>query len=198
MSGARSPSATPHDLANEVFQGYRWHYFTSLGDGQQQSRVQMFIQSTDWEALIEYATRIRNGETGKLLPNIGLGYNHMVRIIEFHDVQWIARLRMQPLSESQNGVNTTESMMSNEYETMMFIRKKTSILVPDVHAVEPNSQCSVKAQVMLMDCLRGNAGIDLDMEIPSCHKDHVFAQIAKVQVFYSPLSLTRYLVIFHC
>ncbi|KAJ6096849.1 hypothetical protein N7486_007595 [Penicillium sp. IBT 16267x] len=83
MSGAESPPS----------HSYRWDYYASLTDETLRLRVQNFIDSTNWDALIEYANRLRNGKSCKLLADIGLGYNHVIRIIEFEDeVCWIARL----------------------------------------------------------------------------------------------------------
>ena len=74
---------------NVDFSGYRWTYFASLGDGPLRSRAQKFLNTTNWDSLIEYAAAKRNGIKCSLLPEIGLGYNHMVRILKFTDkVQW--------------------------------------------------------------------------------------------------------------
>src|SRR5690606_376807 len=104
------------------------------------------------------------------LPDIGLGYNHMVRIIDFADGnRWVARLQMPPLS---NTVSKTalETKTKCEFNTMSLLQERTSIPIPKVHAVEAHSQCDVKAAFMLMDCLEGNVGMDLGMKIPPEHK----------------------------
>lgn len=44
-----------------------------------------FLASVNWTALLEYAAKKRKGVSCKLLPDIGLGYNHMVRIVQFSD-----------------------------------------------------------------------------------------------------------------
>lgn len=133
------------------------------------------MDTTNWDALIEYANKLRNGMICKLLPDIGLGYNHLVRIIEFEDhVRWIARLRMPPLSRTQATSSLNKQIMENEYNTILLVKQKTSIPVPRVHAVELDTESIVQAQFMLMDCLRGNAGIDLSMEVPNIYKRCVF------------------------
>lgn len=135
-------------------------------------RVQNFIDSINWDGLIEYASKLRNGKICKLLPDIGLGYNHLVRIIEFQDdVRWIARLRMH-----------NKQTIVTEYNTILLVEQKTNIAVPKVHAVELDSENIVKAQFMLMECLRGNAGIDLGMDVPDFYKRSVFSKMAEVQV----------------
>lgn len=46
----------------------------------------------NWLALLDHVAKKRNGINCMLLPDIDLGYNHMVRIIEFTDAtRWVAR-----------------------------------------------------------------------------------------------------------
>lgn len=133
----------------------------------------------------------------RLVPDtIGLGFNHMVRILEFDDddkTRWVARLRMPGLllstledgdCEDQKGSDETRSIMGSEYTTIQLVRKETKIPVPKVHIFEDNldGKGKVNAQFMLMDCLKGNAGIDLDMRIPPEYKADVFARMAEIHV----------------
>jgi hypothetical protein len=119
----------------------------------------------------------------RLLPDIGLGYNHVVRIIEFKDnVQWVARLRMPPLSQTENHYDSARSIMECEYNTMRLVQKESNILVPQVYAFEGDANCGIKAQFMLMDCLKGNVGMDLNMQVPPEHKKPVFAKLAEIHV----------------
>ncbi|KAJ6092777.1 hypothetical protein N7486_008066 [Penicillium sp. IBT 16267x] len=172
--------------------GYRWSYFASLTDETLRLRVQTFTDSTNWDALIECANGLRNGKMCRLLADIGLGYNHMVRIIEFEDdVRWIARLRMPPLSGKQAGSNISKQIMGNEYNTILLVKRKTKIPVPSVHAVELNTENIVKAQFMLMDCLRGNVGMDLGMEIPNFYKRSVLTKMAEIQIELSRVQLPK-------
>ncbi|KAJ5837501.1 uncharacterized protein N7525_002689 [Penicillium rubens] len=165
-SSSQSGQNADHNTDDSSFAGYRWTYFASITNATLRLRVQNFIDSTNWDALIEYANRLRNGKICKLLPDIGLGYNHLVRIIEFQDdVRWIARLRMPPLSRAQARSSVNKQIMKNEYNTILLVKQKTKIPIPSVHAIELDAENIVKAQFMLMDCLRGNAGIDLSMEV---------------------------------
>lgn len=108
----------------------------------------------------------------------------MVRIIEFDDnVRWIARLRMQPLTQGKDTVDTA-SIMKCEHNAIQLVREKSSIPVPQIHAVELNPNCKVMAHFMLMDCLRGNVGMDLGMKVPPNHKKKVLSRMAQIQVFY--------------
>jgi hypothetical protein len=107
----------------------------------------------------------------------------MVRIIEFEDfIQWVARLRMPHLSEDENNSALAKIIMASEYSTIQLIQKESKILTPRVHLLELDANCPVKAPFMLMDCLPGNVGMDLDMKIPPEHKSAVFEQMAKIHV----------------
>ena len=56
---------------------------------------QRFFDSIDWDALCRYASELHDGEICTLDPQITMGCNHMIRIVNFVDgSQWIARLRM--------------------------------------------------------------------------------------------------------
>ncbi|EGC48944.1 conserved hypothetical protein [Histoplasma capsulatum var. duboisii H88] len=175
---------------DDAFAGYRWSYFSSNGEGPLHLRAQKFLESTDWGSLIEYAAAERNGMKCGLLPDIGLGYNHMVRIVEFADqVRWVARLRLPDLSQARDSLSSARSV--TEYNTIQLVQKETKIPVPQVHAFEGNPYSRVKTQFMLMDCLRGNVGMDLNMEIPSEHKTSVFTRLADIHIEMSTIQLPK-------
>ncbi|KAH8708352.1 hypothetical protein GQ44DRAFT_763514 [Phaeosphaeriaceae sp. PMI808] len=54
--------------------------------------------------------------------------------------------------------------MEREASIIALVRKNTRIPVLEVYAVESDSDCSVKALFMLMECLNGNVGMDLGMK----------------------------------
>ncbi|KAF4969910.1 hypothetical protein FZEAL_10144 [Fusarium zealandicum] len=144
------------------FSGYQWTYFLSLKEGPIRSRAELFLASVNWPTLQEYAASKRNGINCSLLPDIGLGYNHMVRIIEFMDGgRWVARLKLPPLAKSDSSEHALETTGICEFNTISLLRQKTSIPIPEIHAFEARFDCSVKAPFMLMDCLEGNVGMDL-------------------------------------
>jgi len=137
----------------------------------------------NWPALLDYAAKKRNGINCMLLPDIGLGYNHMVRIIEFADgTRWVARLRMPPLSKSGSDEDALKTIMNCEFNAISLVRRKTRIPVPQIHAFEVKSGCSMKAPFMLMDCLEGNVGMDLGMKIPPEYKQAFLSSLAKIHV----------------
>ncbi|KAL5360791.1 hypothetical protein BJX96DRAFT_184803 [Aspergillus floccosus] len=172
---------SPHD--KEDFAGYRWSYFSSLSDGPLRSRTQRFLESINWASLIQYASAKRNGLECRLLPDIGLGYNHLVRVVEFADhTRWVARLRMPSLTRNSDEAPKPWYIMESEYRMICVVQRESKIPVPRVHIFEADHDSSVGAPFMLMDCLRGNAGIDLSMNLPSEHKLAVYSRMAETQV----------------
>ncbi|KAK1657037.1 hypothetical protein BDP55DRAFT_41921 [Colletotrichum godetiae] len=172
--------------SSEAFSGYRWTYHDSLQEGPIRSRAESFSASVDWSSLLQYAAKRRNGSSCQLLRDIGLGYNHMVRIIQFDDgVRWVARLRMPSFGTSavsENSDQSVEAVENCEYNTISLVRQKTSIPIPEVHAIEARRDCDVKAPFMLMDCLPGNVGMDLGMKIPPGYKQTFLRRLAQIQV----------------
>lgn len=151
---------------SKAFSGYQWKYFASLQDGPVRSRAELFLASVGWPRLLDYAKKKRSDMSCVLLPDISLGYNHMVRIIEFEDgSRWVARLRMPPLSDCLQAA--LEISMKCEHATISLLQQRTSIPIPQIYAIEAQEQYDVKASFMLMDCLEGNAGMDLGMRVPA-------------------------------
>ncbi|TEA15774.1 hypothetical protein C8034_v002327 [Colletotrichum sidae] len=171
---------------SKAFSGYRWTYHDSLQEGPIRSRAELFSASVDWRSLLRYAASRRNGSGCQLLRDVGLGYNHMVRIIQFDDgVRWAARLRMPPIGSSdafENSNESIEAMETCEYNTISLVRQKTSIPIPEVHAIEARWDCDVKAPFMLMDCLPGNVGMDLGMKVPPGFKPKFLRRLAQMHV----------------
>jgi hypothetical protein len=166
-----------------AFSGYQWNYFSSLPEGPLRSRVELFLASVNWPALLDHAAQERNGSHCMLLPDIGLGHNHMVRIVEFDDgTRWVARLRMPPLAQSAYDKDALRTIMNCEFNAISLVQRGTSIPVPRIHAMEVDNGCSVKAPFMLMDCLEGNVGMDLGMVIPPKYKPAFLSSLAKIHV----------------
>ena len=139
----------------------------------------MFLSIVDWDQLRIYASGKKDGVDCILLPNIGLGYNHIVRVLEFVDgTRWIARLRMPSLDNS----TSDRASITMEFTTTSLVMSVTDIPVQFIHAVEPKIHYLVKASFMLMDCLEGNVGMDLGMEVPSDRKTSFFNEMAHIHV----------------
>jgi hypothetical protein len=179
---------------DKTFNGFQWSYFPNLSEGPLRSRAEAFIASVEWDALRGYAKATRNGVECVLLDSIGLGYNHMVRILKFTDQeQWIARLRMPSLDWTAS--QPTSSDMESECHTISLVESVTQVPVAHVHAFEPSILNPAKAPFMLMECLRGNVGMDLGIEVPPQHKEAFFNDLAKIHVSLHP---PRFLIHYSC
>ncbi|KAF7510071.1 hypothetical protein GJ744_007175 [Endocarpon pusillum] len=175
---------------SKAFSGYQWHYYPSLQAGHYRSHADRFLASVNWPALIEYATEKRNGINCVLLPDIGLGLNNMVRILEFADgLRWVARLQMPPLAESTSCEDTPNTKMNREFHAISLVQQKTRVPVPQIYALESGGDCSVRAPFMLMDCLEGNVAMDLGKEIPPESKQTALSDLAKIHVQLSKVQL---------
>lgn len=118
-----------------------------------------------------------------LLLNIGLGYNYMVRIVEFADgTRWVARLRMPLQAESGSDDDAPKTIMNCEFNAISLVRRKTRIPIPQIHVFEVKSSCNLKVLFMLMDCLEGNVGMDLGMMILPEYKQAFLSSLAKIYV----------------
>ncbi|TVY25150.1 hypothetical protein LHYA1_G006488 [Lachnellula hyalina] len=173
------------------YSGYKWTYFTSL-DGPLRSRAERFLTTVDWPALLAYAAESRNEIAAVLLSDIGLGYNHMVRILEFGDgKRLVARLRMPPLHDKIVSDDIVATIINCEMNAMFLVRQKTDVPVPQIHAFETTSHNAVKAPFTLMDCLDGNVGMDLGMQVPVKHQKPLFKSLAKIHVQLSAVQLPK-------
>lgn len=112
----------------------------------------------------------------------------MVRIIEFDDgVRWAARLSILRLPwKEEDTPEEKRAMEECEYNMIQLVWKESNIPVPAIHGFEASSDNKVGASFMLMDCLRGNVGMDLGMKVPAEYKTTVFTSMAKVHVCSSP------------
>lgn len=127
----------------------------------------------------------RNGIDCELLPDIGLGYNHMVRVLKFTDeVKLVARLLLPNLTDAQNNpdVDAVESSVLSEVQTMIAVAQNTNVPVPKIYAFETRADCEVGAPFILMECLEGSVGTDLNLEIPPEHKEGFMREVAKIHV----------------
>ncbi|KAK2471831.1 hypothetical protein H9L39_16587 [Fusarium oxysporum f. sp. albedinis] len=167
---------------------------TPENEGPIRSRAKLFLESINWPGLEKFATTKRNGIKCRILPDIGLGYNHMVRIIEFEDGdRWVARLKLPslPKPDISEHEQALDARMTYEFNTMSFLREKTSIPIPRIHAFEARPHCRVGAPFMLMDCLEGNVGMDIGMEIPPESKQTFLKALARIHVQLSQVQLPK-------
>lgn len=177
-------------MANAAaFDGYRWEYFAQQVSGARKHRADTFITTINWCALSASASALNKGQPCNLLPGIGLGGNHMVRILEFEDGRrWVARLRLPSLHPPQGYSKESLMMAQTDYATASLARSRFGVPVPMIHHVSAKIDGKVGAPYMLMDCLPGNVAMDLGMQVPEKHERIFFNDLAKIQVSHNRVS----------
>lgn len=173
--------------SDENFKGYKWEGLShDLENNAFDRETQSFLDDIDWNALCRYASQLQGGEKCTVDPQFTRGGRHMVRIINFQGgSRWIARLRMTTTMDDAQ----QSSLVQREVDCIQLVRERTSVPVPVIFGYVASAKNAVGAPFMLMECLSGNVGVDLNRDfIPSQHKDKFYAEMARFQV--SPTSVT--------
>ena len=89
---------------------------------------------------------------------------------------------MPSLTESSHSEDQFETAIWAEINAISLVRQNTDIPTPQIHAFEVGSNNSVNVPFMLMDCLDGNVGMDLDLEIQTEYKEAFFNDVARIHV----------------
>lgn len=76
----------------------------------------------------------------------------------------------------------SEVAMKREVTTISAVRHATHIPIPEVHAFKLKNELNVGAPFILMDCVKGNVGMDLSMEIPLLYRKGFLREMARIQV----------------
>ena len=170
-------------MKGQAFEGYKWQGHT---DGYRFPTAQPFLAGIKWEVLCDHASSLNKNEPCNLDPQIAMGGRNVVRILNFaNNRQWIARLRMPPIDEEAN------LLLQREVDCMELIRELTSIPVPTIYGYIANADL-IGAPFILMECLKGNAAIDLnDTLIPAEHKTSFYNSLARYQVELSSVTLPK-------
>ncbi|KAF2839699.1 hypothetical protein M501DRAFT_1030903 [Patellaria atrata CBS 101060] len=133
---------------SKAFSGYQWTYFSSLQEDPIRLRSESFIAFVNWPALLERASKKRKGTSCILLPDIGIGYNHMVRIVQFIDgARWVARLRLPPLARADSYKDVLETVEKIEFNTISLLRQRSSVPILKIHGFEARNDCDMKVQL---------------------------------------------------
>ncbi|KAI9748692.1 MAG: acetyl-CoA synthetase [Chaenotheca gracillima] len=170
------------------FAGYKWAGIDTFNKGSfWHLRGQSMLESVDWEALCRYGTRLNHGRSCTLLPDIAMGGRHMVRILLFDDdTRWIARVRMP----SRHANSPDSHLLKLEADALRYVKERTKIPVPTVFGHTAGEE--IGAPVMLMECLRGNVGMDLNFDfIPDKQKATFYEEMAHIQTDISSLLLPK-------
>ena len=115
-----------------------------------------------------------------------MGGRNIVRILNFaNGERWIARLRMPPIDDEAN------ILLQREVDCMMLVRERSGVPVPDIYGHQATADL-LGAPFMLLECLQGNAAIDLNNRlIPSEHKTSFYTALAKYQTEISSITFPK-------
>ncbi|CAH0022561.1 unnamed protein product [Clonostachys rhizophaga] len=169
---------------SKSFSGHQWTYFSSLSSGPIRTRAESFLVAVNWPRLLEYASKQRNGANASILPSIGLGGNHMVRVIEFDD-------GLPPLPDSGLSEGSLEAKSIRECNTILLLTKTSTVPIPAIHGFETGRDSGVNAPFSFMGCLEGNVGMDLGIDIPKAHNKEFFKELAEIHVDLSRIQLPK-------
>lgn len=170
---------------NHKFEGYKWE---ALSDAYPEHnayrhRVQSFFDDINWNALCRFASTLNDGKDCAMDPQWTIGGRHMVRIVKFQDgSRWIARLRMTT-GMSEDGQS---ELVQREVDCLQLVKERSTVPVPTVFGYMASVRNEIGAPFMLMECLPGNTGADLNGDInhgiPSQHKSSFYAAMARFHV----------------
>lgn len=88
-------------------------------------RIQQCNESINSDALLSYASSLRNIRPCALSRGLSVGRFNLVRKIKFDDgVQWVARLQLPPLPDDEDPPPPAKLRreMESELDTMEFVR----------------------------------------------------------------------------
>ena len=167
------------------YTGYKWRGLLKFPEGTSyHQKGQTFFKSIDWIALCQYASEIHDGEICTLDPQITMGCNHMIRILNFEDgSRWIARLRILS-TKIEVEADTQCGYFQNEVDCIQLVKERVRIPVPALFGYIASADNHIGAPVMFQECLPGNCAMDLNArrEVPTEHKPAFFAAMSELQV----------------
>ncbi|KAI9793098.1 MAG: hypothetical protein M1816_000996 [Peltula sp. TS41687] len=168
--------------STDEYTGFKWTGLSKFEDSnpyQFQQRASALLDSVNWEALCDFASKLNDGKKCTVLPPMGMGGRHMVRILKFEDgSRWIARLKLSTKDTTALG----DEMMKSEVDCLTLVKDRTTMPVPRVFGSMYKDYATIGAPVMLMECLPGNVGTDLNYRsIPAQYKSKFFEEMARCQ-----------------
>ncbi|THY22407.1 hypothetical protein D6D01_06312 [Aureobasidium pullulans] len=174
-------------IKDSIFSEFEWDHFKTVTGPKQLTRATTFLESVSWPALEDVEIIRRSGISCRLTADIGLGYNHMVRNIQFADsTNLVARLRLPRFSD--NGLypdpDAVNIAIRSEICTLHAVAEHTDIVVPRVYASGTSPDCGVGAPYVLVNCVEGNSGLDLGLEIPLQYENDLFCEMAGINVIH--------------
>ena len=179
------------------FEGYKWEVFSEAysEDNPYRHWVQSFFDNINWNALCQFASKLNEGKDCAFDPQWTIGGRHLIRIIQFYDgSRWIARLRM----DTGQSEEEQSRLVQREVDCLQLVKERTTVPVPMICGYITSTQNEIGAPFMLMECLPGNTGVDLNGNeahgVPFKHKPSFYKEMARLQV--SPSQYTAFVASF--
>ena len=159
------------------------------------SRIHQFSKHINKEALVDFASSLRDHQPCTLSDKFSVGNFNLVLKIEFADgVEWVARLRMPPMPGSSSTLVDEKKKvlreMESELATMEFVRyvftnghghtlvhctepvysQKTNIPIPRVYGYDFNENNPIGCPFSIMEYIHGNTAEEISHSYPGDHE----------------------------
>ncbi|OAA57010.1 Protein kinase-like domain protein [Niveomyces insectorum RCEF 264] len=166
--------------------------------------IDKFQKTINEEALRVHASKLRGNRPCSISHEFSVGNFNLVRKVKFDDgVQWIARLRMPPVSHDEMSAQETADMgkktlfdMQSELATMEFLSQNTDIPIPKVHGYELSTDNAVGCAFSFLEYIHGNTAEEMSQRYPGDHEGipsqfetkfwrqlaHIMIQLASVRL----------------
>lgn len=138
----------------------------------------------NWHALCDFASSKNFGIPCTILSDHTFGGGrHIVKLLSFGHIQWIARIQREPSTP------LTARCFRAEIDAMELVRTRTNISVPKIYAYELEDTNIVGAPFILMEYLPGESAIDAEGgyevhqgQVPLTRRDPFYKGVASIQV----------------
>ena len=178
----------------------KWSGISELmrSDSPMAKGLQDMLDKVDLEGLRSIASSLRNGLKCTISEKYTCGAYNLVFEILFDDGKsWIARLRsaspIQVVSQELVFESPTykQHIMESEVATMNYVRRHTTIPVPEVYAFDTTSTNPAKSPYILMECIQGWRTPLKLQELPDTVLRKILDQLANVLFQLSSLQFPK-------
>ena len=169
-----------------------WDEFTRQRNCPHSKLQSQTFESLNIQALEQIATRLRDTPCRVNASKYAYGGVNIVLELAFNDtVNWIARIRVRDPDDQLSAINYGKLLMS-EVATMRFLKRKTTIPVPEVFGYDCRDNNPVGLPYILMEAMPGRNlwGGGMSDFIPDAYKEKVYQQFSDilVQLYSNPFT----------
>ena len=112
-----------------------------------------------------------------------MGGVHLIRLLDFGDTKWIARVQLKPSTES------SASLLRYDIGAAELVSARTKIPVPKIFGYELDDANEVHAAFVLMEFFHGPSAMDAEGgfevhwgQIPPARRESFYREVAGIQV----------------